>query len=76
MAPSFRLSYRSTTAELEERADAEARRSGGLVGIAITLALLTIGLFLIHRLHHVSKIEDCLLSGRSNCDSLVSTLPR
>ncbi len=73
MAPMIRLSYRTTAAELEERAEAEARRSGGLVGIAITLALLTIALFLVQRLHHVSRVEDCMLSGRSNCDALLST---
>ena len=75
MAPMIRFSYRITEAELQERADAEQRRSSGLVGIAITLALLVAGLFLVQKLHHVSIIEDCMLSGRSNCDALVIAHP-
>ncbi|MDR3525480.1 MAG: hypothetical protein P4L66_15430 [Acetobacteraceae bacterium] len=74
MAPIFRLSYRVTDAEREERIAADNRRSVALSGLAITLALLVASLFLVQRLHKVSKIEDCLLSGRSNCDMLVQRL--
>jgi hypothetical protein len=71
MAPIFRLSFRQTDLERDELQAAEARRTAGLVGIAVTLALLIVGLFLVQRLHHAAKIEDCLLSGRNNCDALV-----
>jgi hypothetical protein len=47
------------------------RQTASLAGVAITLLLLVIGLFLIHELHAKAKIEDCLMSGRTNCDRLV-----
>jgi len=58
--------------------DAEAReeanrQTASLAGIAITLLLLIIGLFLIRELHAKSAIEDCLMSGRTNCDLLVQS---
>jgi hypothetical protein len=68
MAPIYRLGFRPPLAEIEEDDAAATRRSAGLIGIAITLALLVAGLFLIKQLHHSSMIEDCLLTGRTNCD--------
>jgi hypothetical protein len=55
-------------AEAEEEAN---RQTASLAGIAITLLLLVIGLFLIRELHAKAQIEDCLMAGRSNCDILV-----
>ena len=40
--------------------------------MAITLLLLVVGLFLVRELHAKALIEDCLMSGRINCDSLVT----
>jgi hypothetical protein len=71
MAPIYRLSFRPPAAEREEKDAAETSRSAGLAGIAITLALLVIGLFLINELHHASQVEDCFLVGRTNCDVMV-----
>ncbi|HUN38735.1 MAG TPA: hypothetical protein VMU81_00445 [Acetobacteraceae bacterium] len=55
-------------AEAEEEAN---RQTASLAGIAITLLLLVIGLFLIRELHTKAQIEDCLMAGRANCDILV-----
>jgi hypothetical protein len=33
--------------------------------------LLIGGLFLVRQLRTASKIEDCLLAGRRNCDAMV-----
>ncbi len=55
-------------AEDEEAAD---RQTASLAGVAITLLLLVVGLFLVHELHTKAVIEDCLMSGRSNCDQLI-----
>jgi hypothetical protein len=56
-----------------ERDEAEAadRQTASLGGVAITLLLLVVGLFLVHELHAKVAIEDCLMSGRANCDALV-----
>jgi len=55
-------------AEAQEEAN---RQTASLAGVAITLLLLVIALFLIRELHTKAQIEDCLLAGRSNCDILV-----
>jgi hypothetical protein len=49
------------------------RQTASLVGVAIILLLLVGGLFLVHQLRKSSMIEDCLLSGRRNCDALLTT---
>jgi hypothetical protein len=55
--------------EAEEEAN---RQTASLAGVAITLLLLVIGLFLIRELHAKAQIEDCLMAGRTNCDILVN----
>jgi hypothetical protein len=49
-----------------------ARQTAGLVGIVITLLLLVAGLFLVQQLRAASAIEDCLMSGRHDCDRVVT----
>jgi hypothetical protein len=49
------------------------RSSGGsrgpaVAGLIIAVVLLAVGLWLAHELTAASKIQDCLLSGRTNCD--------
>jgi len=58
---------------LLERDDDEAanRQTTSLAGVAITLLLLVVGLFLVHELHAKATIEDCLMAGRINCDLLL-----
>ena len=41
------------------------RQTASLAGVAITLLLLVVGLFLVRELHNKSLIEDCLMSGRT-----------
>ena len=59
-------------AEAEEEAN---RQTASLAGVAITLLLLVIGLFLIRELHAKAQLEDCLMAGRRNCDILVNAAP-
>jgi hypothetical protein len=68
---------RQSDSLLDEIEDQEAanRQTASLAGIAITLLLLVVGLFLVHALHDKALVEDCLLSGRSNCDAMISTMP-
>jgi hypothetical protein len=46
------------------------RRTGALVGLAIALALIVAGLFLIQYFRHENAVEDCLLAHRIDCDAL------
>lgn len=55
--------------------DAADRRTASLAGVAVTLLLLVIGLFLVKELRAQARIEDCLMAGRSNCDIEVSLPP-
>jgi hypothetical protein len=56
---------------VEEDEEAANRQTASLGGVAITLLLLVLGLFLVHELHAKVAIEDCLMAGRINCDRLV-----
>ena len=58
------------TAEAEQ---AEANRvTSSLAGLAFALLLVVAGLFLVQQLRDKAQIEDCLLSGRLNCDVLLT----
>jgi hypothetical protein len=45
--------------------DGSQRRS--LIALGVVVTLFLIGWFLAHELYADSKLEDCLMSGRSNC---------
>ena len=51
--------------------DVANRRTASLAGVAVILLLLVVGLFLVQTLRTKALIEDCLLSGRRNCDTFV-----
>jgi hypothetical protein len=51
----------------KRRDDEENRLTRSLAGLAAILFLAVIALFLIERLRTVSNLEDCLMSGRTNC---------
>ncbi len=56
---------------VEEDEEAANRQTASLAGVAITLLLLVVGLFLVRELHAKAVIEDCLMAGRTHCDWLV-----
>jgi hypothetical protein len=43
-------------------------RRGAIVGLVIAVAILAIGLWLARDLTAASKMQDCLMSGRTNCN--------
>jgi hypothetical protein len=43
-------------------------RRGAIAGLAIVVILLVVGLWLAHELTATSKMQDCLMSGRTNCN--------
>ena len=62
------------TAE-DEAAEAN-RLTASLAGLAMALALVVAGLFLIQHLRDKARIEDCLMSGRFNCDAVAASAAR
>ena len=43
-------------------------RRGAMVGLLIAVVILVIGLWLARDLTAASKMQDCLMSGRTNCN--------
>jgi hypothetical protein len=39
-----------------------------IAGLAIAVVLLVVGLWLAHELRSASKLQDCVMSGRTNCN--------
>lgn len=68
MAKIYRLIFHDDDAEGAER------QTKSLAGLAITLLVLVISVFLTRQLQTKSAIENCLLAGRNNCDILVPKL--
>jgi len=48
------------------RQDAHSQRAA-LIGLAICLALVLGGLFLVYALKKSSALQDCVMQGRTNC---------
>jgi hypothetical protein len=44
-----------------------SNRRGALVGLMVVLLLVAGGLLLTHVLRSMAQVQDCALSGRSNC---------
>jgi hypothetical protein len=45
-------------------------RVPAIAGLAIAVVLLVAGLWLAHELTAASKMQDCLMSGRTNCNAI------
>ena len=43
-------------------------RRGAIVGLLVVLVLLAAGIWLAHDLTAASKLQDCVMSGRTNCN--------
>jgi uncharacterized protein HemX len=41
-----------------------------MAGLAIAAVLLAVGLWLAHELRTASKLQDCVMSGRTNCNEI------
>jgi hypothetical protein len=58
--------------DADEEAEDRNRQTAGLAAIAVVLLLLVCGLFLVQTLRRKAALEDCLMSGRRNCDTMVN----
>jgi hypothetical protein len=47
--------------------ESDDRRTAALMGLVIVLSLAIAGVVLVRDLGAESKLEDCLMSGRTNC---------
>jgi len=45
-------------------------RRGAMVGLVIAVLLLAVGIWLARDLSAASKMQDCLMSGRTNCNTI------
>ncbi|WFU29216.1 hypothetical protein QA635_21540 [Bradyrhizobium brasilense] len=52
---------------MSESDDGGSRR-GALIGLLVAAVMLAVGLWLAHDLTAASKMQDCLMSGRTNCN--------
>ena len=52
--------------QTDRRQDAHSQRAA-LIGLAICLALVLVGLFLVYTLKKSSDLQDCVMQGRTNC---------
>lgn len=52
---------------------AEDRVTRSLAGLALAVALLVACLFVLRGLQEKSRVEDCIMSGRLNCDRVVGS---
>jgi hypothetical protein len=43
-------------------------RNGAFAGLAVAVVLLAGGLWLAHALTAANKMQECVLSGRTNCN--------
>lgn len=46
-------------------------RSAAVIGLIVVLVLVVAALYLVRALRKESQLEDCLMSGRSNCAPIV-----
>jgi len=51
-----------------EDSEPQANRTPAMAGFAIAVVLLVVGLWLARELTAASKMQDCLMSGRTNCN--------
>ena len=47
--------------------ETDQRRTAALIGLIVILSLAIVGIVLVRELGEKSKLEDCLMSGRTNC---------
>jgi hypothetical protein len=43
-------------------------RRGAVVGLVIAVVLLAVGIWLARELSSASRLQDCVMSGRTNCN--------
>jgi hypothetical protein len=58
----------------QERKEPESRR-GAVIGLLVTVALVILGLILVKVLGNAGRLQDCVMSGRTNCAPIDGSSP-
>jgi uncharacterized protein YoxC len=45
-------------------------RLGAIAGLVIAIVLLVVGIWLARDLSAASRVQDCVMSGRTNCNTI------
>jgi hypothetical protein len=45
----------------------DSSQRGPLIAMGVVVLLVVVGWFVTRALHNSTKLEDCLMSGRTNC---------
>ncbi|MGB6603700.1 MAG: hypothetical protein WA747_08855 [Steroidobacteraceae bacterium] len=51
-------------------------RRGALIGLLVTAALVILGLILVKVLGDAGRLQDCAMSGRTNCAPINTDTPQ
>ena len=51
-------------------------RRGALIGLGLVLLLIVGGLVLAHVLRGTAQLQDCVMSGRTNCAPIETSSPK
>ncbi len=54
----------------DPKQDVSDNRRGAMAGLVIAVLLLAVGIWLARDLSAASKMQDCLMSGRTNCNTI------
>jgi hypothetical protein len=69
------LRYSIEDTEPDADQAAANRQTASLAGLAVALFIVVAGLFLFRHLHATTFIEDCLLAGHTDCDTILVATP-
>lgn len=50
-----------------------ASRRRSMIALGVVVVLFVVGWLLVHELYRNAKIEDCVMSGRTNCVPIGTT---
>jgi hypothetical protein len=68
--PDLPGSVRAMAHDPNEHDDGGGNRRGALIGLLITAVLVLAGYYLMTVLREQGKMQDCMMSGRTNCAPL------
>jgi hypothetical protein len=57
---------------MADRDNQDAGRRRSMIALGVIVLLFVVGWVLTHELYVNGKLEDCLLSGRTNCEPVQS----
>jgi hypothetical protein len=58
-----------------DESEAPDSRRGALIGFVLVLLLIVGGLVLAHVLRSTAQVQDCVMSGRTNCAPIETSSP-